>query len=409
MMMAAFVEALLLQAGYNATLVSLGAAMLGAAAGAAGCFLILRKRAMISDAMAHATLPGVALAFLVAVSLGFDGRNLGLLLAGSALSAGLGLLAIEWIVRRTRLSEDAAIGAVLSTFFGAGVVLLTLVQTLPTGNKAGLQNLLLGSTAGMLLGDAVLILALAAAIGVVIIALRRPFILVCFDPDQAALCGWPARWVDLALLAVALGIVVVGLKVVGLILIVAMLIIPGVCARLWSNHIGIMAPAAAAIGALAAYLGVALSVAVPRVPTGAMIVLICFGLFMLSLLIAPQRGLLAQALGARRLAARIHRRQGLLALARGEPVLDALTLRVLRRDDLIRADGLPTAQGRSEAAKTLRNEKRLELARQLHPEAALSPRYLGLAPIEELLSADEIDLIDSRLGAPRLGPFGVSA
>jgi len=121
--MSAFLDALMLQAGYNAALVTIGAALLGFAAGTAGTFLFLRKRALVSDAVAHATLPGVGLAFLVMVALGGEGRSLAGLLIGSALSAFAGLWLVEWIARATRLAEDAAIGAVLSVFFGAGVVL----------------------------------------------------------------------------------------------------------------------------------------------------------------------------------------------------------------------------------------------------------------------------------------------
>jgi manganese/zinc/iron transport system permease protein len=147
-------EALTLQLGYNAALVTIGAALLGAASGAAGTFLFLRKRALVSDAISHATLPGVALAFLVMVALGGDGRNLPGLLVGAGLSAGLGLLAVQWMTRRTRLAEDAAIGAVLSVFFGLGIVLLTVIQTLSSGRQAGLEEFLLGATAGMLFTDA---------------------------------------------------------------------------------------------------------------------------------------------------------------------------------------------------------------------------------------------------------------
>jgi manganese/zinc/iron transport system permease protein len=113
MPLSAFLDALLLQAGYNAALVAVGAALLGFAAGTAGTFLFLRKRALVSDAVAHATLPGVGIAFLVMVALGGEGRSLAGLLLGSALSAFAGLWLVEWIARKTRLSEDAAIGAVL--------------------------------------------------------------------------------------------------------------------------------------------------------------------------------------------------------------------------------------------------------------------------------------------------------
>ena len=128
-------QALGLGLGYNATLVTLGATMLGIAAGATGVFLYLARRALVSDAIGHATLPGVVAAFLVMVALGGEGRFLPGLMLGAALSAGLGLVCVSWLTARTRLQEDAAIGAVLSVFFGAGVVLLTVVQVLETGRR----------------------------------------------------------------------------------------------------------------------------------------------------------------------------------------------------------------------------------------------------------------------------------
>ncbi len=152
-------DALTLQLGYNATLVAIGASLLGAAAGVTGTFLFLRKRALVSDAISHATLPGVGLAFIAMVALGGDGRALPGLLIGSAISAGIGLLAVQALVRRTRLPEDAAIGAVLSVFFGFGIVLLTVIQSMSAGRQAGLESFLLGSTAGMLRADALTIAA----------------------------------------------------------------------------------------------------------------------------------------------------------------------------------------------------------------------------------------------------------
>jgi manganese/zinc/iron transport system permease protein len=133
--MEALLAALVLSAGYNAALVCIGAALLGASGGAIGTFVYLRKRSLVSDAVSHATLPGLVLAFIVLALTTGNGRSLPGLMLGSALSAGLGLLAIEWITRRTRLSEDAAIGAVLSVFFGLGIVLLTVVQSWKSGGK----------------------------------------------------------------------------------------------------------------------------------------------------------------------------------------------------------------------------------------------------------------------------------
>ena len=199
-------EALTLQLGYNASLVAIGAALLGFAAGASGSFLFLRKRALVSDAISHATLPGIALAFMLMVAMGGDGRNLLGLLLGSALSAWAGLLVIQWLTQHTRLREDAAIGAVLSVFFGFGVVLLTIIQTFSTGRQAGLQDFLLGATAGMLYADAITIIIGGALAVLAVIIFRRPMTLVAFDASFAAANGYPVRLIDLGIMALVLAV-----------------------------------------------------------------------------------------------------------------------------------------------------------------------------------------------------------
>lgn len=395
--MSTLLQALSLSAGYNAALVAIGAALLGIAAGFVGSFLFLRKRALVSDAIAHATLPGVGVAFLVMVALGGSGRSLPGLLAGAALTAALGLLAVEWIARRTRLAEDAAIGAVLSVFFGTGIVLLTVIQTLSAGKQAGLKDFLLGSTAGMLMVDAVVI----AAGGLIALALalimRRPMILVAFDAEFAAATGWNLRRIDMAMMGLVLAVTVIGLKVVGLILIVALIIIPPAAARFWTERADHLALIAGGIGGVAGYVGTGISAAAPDLPAGAVIVLVCATIFTLSLLAAPVRGVLAALIRRRRFQIRVHLRQGLLAMARQEPIFDPLTLAVLRRRGLIRSDGVPTEAGRAEAARTRRDELRWEIARAMHRDDPAVASYDGLTPIDALLTADQIAEIDRRI------------
>lgn len=294
------IPALLLQAGYNAALVSLGAALLGFAAGCVGAFTTLRRRALVSDAMAHATLPGVGLAFLTMAALGGDGRNLAGLLAGAALSALAGLWALSRLTR-TRLPEDAAIGAVLASFYGAGIVILTVIQNLTLGRPAGLETFLLGSTAGMLLADAMLIAGGGAVVLAILFALRRPLTMAAFDPGHARLMGVNTRLADMALMLLTLAVVLLGLRVVGLILIVALLITPALAARFWSDRIGSVALIAGGIGALSGYTGAALSAALPDLPTGPVIVLLAFAVFAVSALFAPEKGILAQTRARTRL------------------------------------------------------------------------------------------------------------
>jgi manganese/zinc/iron transport system permease protein len=395
------IDALFLQLGYNATLVAIGAALLGAASGITGTFLFLRKRALVSDAVSHATLPGVCVAFLILVALGGDGRSLAALLVGSAVSAGIGLWCMNWLTRNTRLAEDAAIGAVLSVFFGFGVVLLTVIQTLGVGRQAGLEGFLLGSTAGMLYSDALVIASGGAAVLLVILLTRRPMTMVAFDPEYAAARGLPVDKIDLLMMGLVMAVTVVGLKVVGLILIVALLIIPPVTARFWTERADYVVILAGGLGAVAAYIGAVVSALAPNLPTGPIIVLMSFALFALSLLVAPNRGVLAAVLRHRRFQRRVHIRQGLLALAQAQTIYEPLTLRLLSRAGLVRADGVATKAGQARAAKALRDERRWDILRRDQAQEAAAALYDGLREIETVLTPDQIAEIDRKIGTPR--------
>lgn len=391
-------DALTLQLGYNATLVTIGAALLGIAAGATGTFLFLGKRALVSDAISHATLPGVGLAFIVMVGLGGDGRSLPGLLLGSALTAAIGLYCVSALTRRTRLTEDAAIGAVLSVFFGFGIVLLTVIQTMSSGRQAGVDTFLLGSTAGMLWNDALIIATGGALVLALALLLRRPMALVAFDPEYAAAIGIDVRRTELAMMGLAMAITVAGLKIVGLILIVALLIIPAVAARFWTDRVGRVVFVAGAFGGLSGYAGAAISATAPALPTGPIIVLVAFALFALSLVAAPGRGVLAALLRYWRFQKRVHLRQGLLAMAHGQPVYERLTLRLLRRAGYARRDGVATAAGRAQATRALLDERRWQILRSDPRHEAAAARYDGLTPLERVLTPDQIAELDRALG-----------
>lgn len=281
-------QALTLQAGYNAAVVTLGAASLGLAAGAVGAFLFLRRRSLVPDAMAHATLPGLALAFLGLVALGLDGRWLPGLLAGAAASALAGLWLLGRLTARTRLAEDAAIGAVLSVGYGLGIVLLTVIQQVPTGQASGLEGFLLGSVAGMLQADAVLIGGGGAAALAALWLMRRPLLMVAFDRQHAQVLGLSPARMDAALMLLVLVVLLLGLRVVGAILVVALLVTPAATARLWTDRAEPMAAIAGGVGAAAGWVGAAASAALPGLPTGALIVLLAAGAFVVSALAAPR-------------------------------------------------------------------------------------------------------------------------
>ncbi len=395
--LAELIKALTLQAGYNTSLVLVGAALLGGAAGGIGVFVLLRKRSLVSDAISHATLPGVVLAFMLASYFFDDGRALWALLIGAAFSAVLGALAVEWIVRYTRLKEDAAIGTVLSTFFALGIVLLTLVQSVYQGGQAGLSDFILGSTAGLLYQDALLIAVSAFVVGLVLIFKFKELTLLCFDITFAKAQGYNVASLDRLLLFLLLAVVVIGLKTVGLVLVIALTIIPPVAARFWTERVSHMVLIATFIGALGSWFGAALSSVATDLPTGGLIVLTLFSIFLISLLVAPKRGALAHALRHKLFQRRVHERQGLLAISRAEPVFDPLTQKILRKKRFLRADGAVTEEGHQAAQKMARDQVLWNAYHQAYPIEALALEDWSLRPIEEVIPKDLVEELSEEL------------
>lgn len=294
---------LTLRAGFNASVVLLASVMLGIAAGVAGTFALLRSRAMMADALAHATLPGVALAFLLASALGAEGKSLPVLLAGAAATGLLGIWCVHAVARHTRLHEDSAIAIVLSTFFGAGIVLLSYIQSLPSGGQAGLNHFIFGQPATMRTSDGTLIAGAAAGCVVLAALFLKELRAVCFDDRFAASIGVPVPLADALIMGLVAVVAVIGLQAVGLLMVVAMLTIPPATARLWTDRLGVMVALAGCVGGAGAALGVALSGSRDHLPAGATVVLATGSLFALSMLGSPTRG--AVALGLRRVRLRV--------------------------------------------------------------------------------------------------------
>lgn len=303
--LARVIEVLTLQAGFNSAIVVIGTTLLGIAAGTIGTFALLRNRSLMGDALAHSALPGLAAAFILGSYAGIGGRHLWLLLLGATISGVLGVLCVQWLSRSTRLHEDSAIGAVLSCFFGAGVVLMSIIQSLGTGEEGGLHHFIFGQTAAMNRADAYLTLFVAVLALAICAILFKEFRVVSFDQDFAASEGWPVSRIDLAMMSLVVVVTVVGLQAVGLLLIVALLIIPPAGARFWTEKLKAMMVGSALIGGLSGYLGSAASALLPRLPAGAVIVLIAGVIFFISFLFAPARGVLSRFIAQIRMTLRI--------------------------------------------------------------------------------------------------------
>jgi manganese/zinc/iron transport system permease protein len=259
----------------------------------------------MGDALAHSTLPGIALGFLIAPFLGFEGKHLGLLLTGAGVTGLLGVFSVQFLKTRTRLTEDAAIGAVLSVFFGAGIVLLSVIQNLSRGQEGGLHHFIYGQTAAMSERDVILFALLCLLVTLFTGFLLKELRLLCFDDQFLRSLGWSVSGLDLALMILVVVVILLGLQAVGLLLVIALLVVPAVAARFWTERLSVMLIIGAGFGAFSGYVGAALSALYPRMPAGAVIVLTGGVVFAVSFVFAPARGLLAQILRSVRLRNRI--------------------------------------------------------------------------------------------------------
>ena len=299
---------------YNTRLVVICTILLGCACGLMGGFLLLRKRSLMGDTVSHATLPGVGLSFMLLVALGGDGKSLPILLAGAGITGVIGCAAVLFIREQTRIKDDAAMGIVLSVFFGAGVAILGVIQKMPEGSAAGLESFIYGKTASMVMSDFQILVFITVCVITCSLLLFKEFRLLCFDENFAAVLGWPVKFLDILLLALTTAVTVAGLQAVGLILIIAFLITPAAAARFWTNQLDRMLMLSALIGAASGWIGASLSAFFPRLPAGAVIVLVAALFFVVSMLIGTERGVMIRFLRQSQLEKRMGRQHLLRAL-----------------------------------------------------------------------------------------------
>lgn len=285
---------------YTLITVSLGAALLGVVSGTLGTFAVLRGQSLLGDAISHAALPGIALAFLLTGS-----KAPLVLLVGAALAGWLATYLVTTVVRTTRIKYDAALGLGLSVFFGFGLMLLTFIQKRPDANQAGLGTYLFGQAAALVQQDVVVMAVLGLAVLAMVGVCWNAFKLLAFDPGFAHSLGLPVRRLDALLTLLLVVAIVIGLQTVGVVLMSAMVVAPAAAARQWTHRLGTMLVLAAGIGAGSGVAGAVLSSTQANLPTGPMIVLCIGGCVLVSLLLAPARGVLWQRLRAWRNARRL--------------------------------------------------------------------------------------------------------
>ncbi|MEH6941793.1 metal ABC transporter permease [Bacillus sp. JJ722] len=267
-----------------------GTILLGICSGVIGCFAYLRKQSLMGDALAHAALPGICVSFMITGTKSIVGFLIGALIAGV-----IATFAIGYITRETRIKQDAALGIILTVFFGIGIVLLTKIQHSSYGNQSGLDKFLFGQAAAMISKDVTIMAIICASLIIVVILFFKEFKLVSFDQGFAKGIGLPIRFLDQFIMFLIVVAVVVGIQAVGVVLMAAMLITPAVSARYWTNKLSYMIVLSGFFGGLSGFGGTLISTMGTNLPTGPLIVLSATAVFIVSVLFAPAKGVIAKA------------------------------------------------------------------------------------------------------------------
>ncbi len=271
---------------YTLKIVGLGSMLLGIISGVLGSFAVVRKESLLGDAISHAALPGIAVAFLVT-----QAKHTETLLLGALISGLVATFLILVIEKNSRIKFDSALALVLSVFFGIGMMLLTYIQKLPDANQAGLESFIYGQASTLLRRDIDIMIGLGLVLIFLVVLFWKEFKLVSFDREYAESLGFASRKLTILLSTMIVLSIVIGLQTVGVILMSAMLTAPGVAARQWTNKFSKMVVLAAVFGALAGAFGTITSSVVENLPTGPMIVITISIIVLISLLLAPNRGL----------------------------------------------------------------------------------------------------------------------
>lgn len=272
---------------YTLRTITIGTAILGAICGMLGSFAVLRKQSLLGDAISHASLPGIAIAFLITGT-----KDTNVLLLGALISGLIGAFWIRGIVKNTHLKTDTALGLILSVFFGFGMLLLTFIQKMPNANQSGLDKFLFGQAATLLIKDVWFMAIVTAICLAVLLLFWKEFKLLLFDADYAKTLGFNIKFIDALITSFIVLAIVLGLQTVGVVLMSAMLLAPAAAARQWTNSLSTMVVLAAVFGSLAGVVGTGISASQSNLSTGPVIVLVAAIFVMFSFIFSPSRGLL---------------------------------------------------------------------------------------------------------------------
>ena len=275
--------------------VALGTAFLGLLSGVVGTLATLKQESLLGDVLSHSALPGIGIAFIL-----LSKKNLIVMLIGAALAGGLATVLINWMKKKSIIKGDSAMSLILSSFFGLGLVLMTYIQRQPNGHQAGLENFIYGQASAMLMRDIKLSVVIASIFLIILVLFWKEIKVFIFDPTFAHTMGFSAVFLNGLVSLMIVVTIVIGLESVGVVLMSSLLIAPSIAARQWSDRMGVVAVLAGIFGFLSGLIGSFISSIGARIPTGPTIVLVASLLVLVSLLVAPKRGLLARFFNQRK-------------------------------------------------------------------------------------------------------------
>lgn len=252
--------------------------LVGAMCAVLSCYLILKGWSLMGDAVSHAVLPGIVLAYIIGLPIAFGAFVAGLLCASAS----------GFITRNSRIKEDTAMGVVFTGFFAVGIVLFS-----KTSSDMHLDHILVGNILGITRANVWQAVGISAFVLITTLLLRKDLLLICFDPGQARVMALPDKLLNYLLLGLLSLAIVASLQAVGIILVVAMLIAPGCVAHLWTDRFDKMLLIAVCSAVFSTAAGILISFHAGA-STGGCIVLMQAAVFFLSLFFAPKYGIIGR-------------------------------------------------------------------------------------------------------------------
>lgn len=236
---------------YYPLLISIaGCALIGIIAGCMGSLALLKKQSLLGDTISHAALPGIVLALIIGQE-----KNTTLLLCGGAITGALGTLLTMTISRKTKLAKDTILGVILSSFFGTGLLLISVLQKYDFANQAVINKFLFGNAALILRQEIVLMLVIGLCIALISVLFWKEIQLHIFDADYANAFGFNSWIIDTITNTLLIITIVIGLQTVGVILMSSLLIAPAAAARQWTHHFNTLFFMSGFLGGISATLG----------------------------------------------------------------------------------------------------------------------------------------------------------